>query len=139
MAQLRAAAHALADLDLPPAEMLKQLNRMASALPRSTLATCIYAVIDPARQAFTIAAAGHLPPVVAMADGTTAIPDLPAGQSLGLGTAAYSQARIKLPPGAILALFTDGLVESRARAFDQGLLALRKVPPRPVRAPRSRV
>jgi hypothetical protein len=47
------------------------------------------------------------------------VPDLPAGQSLGLGSAVHGQARIKFPPGAIIALYTDGLVETRTRSFDQ--------------------
>jgi serine/threonine protein phosphatase PrpC len=47
--------------------------------------------------------------------------------TLGLGTAIYGQARIKLPPGAVLALYTDGLVESRTRSFDQGILAMRSI------------
>jgi hypothetical protein len=127
MAQLRAAAHALADLDLAPAELLHRLNRLAAMLDRITLATCVYAVIDPAGQACTLAGAGHLPPVLALPDGTTRVPGLPAGQSLGLGTAIYGQARIKLPPGAILALYTDGLVETRTRSYDHGILALRSL------------
>jgi serine phosphatase RsbU (regulator of sigma subunit) len=125
MAQLRAAAHVLAELDLQPAELLGRLNRLAATLPRITLATCVYTVIDIASQSCTIAGAGHLPPVLAMPGGVTRVPDLPADQSLGLGTATYGQARIKLPAGAILALYSDGLVESRTRSFDQGILALR--------------
>jgi hypothetical protein len=127
MAQLRAAAHALADMDLPPAELLERLNRSTALLQRITLATCAYAVIDPGSHTCTLAGAGHLPPILALPDGTTRVPELPAGQSLGLGTASYGEARIKLPPGAILALYTDGLVESRTRSFDQGILALRSV------------
>ena len=42
----------------------------------------------------------------------------------GPSWAIYGQARIKLPPGAVLALYTDGLVESRTRSFDQGILAM---------------
>jgi hypothetical protein len=127
MAQLRAAAHALADMDLAPAELLQRLNRATATLQRITLATCAYAVIDPDSHTCTLAGAGHLPPILALPDGTTRVPDVPAGQSLGLGTAIYGQARIKLPPGAVLALYTDGLVESRTRSFDQGILALRSV------------
>src|SRR6266487_3895182 len=50
MSRLSAAAYALADLGLQPAEVLQQLNRTALALPQATLATCAYAVIDPGRQ-----------------------------------------------------------------------------------------
>jgi len=127
MAQLRAAAHALADLDLAPAELLWRLNRWSGTLDRITLATCAYAVIDPRSQSCTLAGAGHLPPVLALPDGTTRVADLPAGQSLGLGPASYGEAHIKLPAGAILALYTDGLVETRTRSFEDGIRALRSV------------
>jgi serine phosphatase RsbU (regulator of sigma subunit) len=129
MAQLRAAAHALAQLDLEPGELLGHLDRVTTTFRWPTLATCVYAIIDPASQSCTLAAAGHLPPVLAMPDGSTRVPDLPAGQSLGLGSAVYGQARIKFPPGAVIALYTDGLVETRTRSFDQGILALRTVLP----------
>jgi hypothetical protein len=129
MAQLRAAAHVLTQLDLEPAELLGHLDRVTATLRRPMLATCVYAIIDPASQSCTLSAAGHLPPVLALPDGTTRVPDLPAGQSLGLGSAVYGQARIKFPPGAVIALYTDGLVETRTRSFDQGILALRSVLP----------
>ena len=72
-----------------------------------------------------MALAGHLPPVLALPDGRTRVPVLPAGTPVGLGGSAFGQVRIKLPPGAILALYTDGLVESRTRSFEGGILALR--------------
>ena len=125
MTRLSAAAYALADLDLPPGEVLRQLNRTAIALPQATLVTCAYAVVDPGDQSCDIATAGHLPPVLALPDGSTRVPGLPGGQSLGVTTASYGQARVRLPPGTILALYTDGLVETRTRPFDQGIRALR--------------
>ncbi len=69
--------------------------------------------------------AGHLSPVLALPDGRTHLPALPAGLPVGLGVGQFGQARIKLPPGAVLALYTDGLVESRTRSFTKGVLALR--------------
>jgi hypothetical protein len=125
MTRLSAAAYALADLDLPPAEVIRQLNRTALALPQDTLVTCAYAVIDPASQSCAITAAGHLPPILALPDGSTRVLDLPSGQSLGVAPASYGEARIKLRPGTILALYSDGLVETRTRPFDRGILALR--------------
>jgi hypothetical protein len=125
MNRLSAVAYALADLGLPPAEVLHQLNRSAIALPQATLVTCTFAVIDPDSESCTIATAGHLPPVLALPDGSTRVPDLPDGQSLGVAPASYGEAHIKLRPGTTLALYTDGLVETRTRSFDQGILALR--------------
>ncbi len=125
MAQLRAAAHTLADLDLAPGEMIGRLDRTAASLTGGVYASCVYAVVDPAESSCTIALAGHLPPVLALPDGRTYVPPLPAGMPVGLGRAASGQARIKLPPGAILALYTDGLVDSRTRSYERGVLALR--------------
>lgn len=133
MTRLSAAAYALADLDLPPAEVMRQLNRTALALPQETLVTCAYAVIDPARQSCAITTAGHLPPILALPDGTTRVLDIPAGQSLGVTPASYGEARIRLRPGTILALYSDGLVETRTRPFDRGILALRSALERPHR------
>ncbi len=128
LAQVRDAAHGFADLGLAPADLLWRLNLWAGEmLDRITLATCAYAVIDPITHSCTVAGAGHLPPVLALPDGTTRVADVPAGQSLGLGSASYGEAHIKLPAGAILALYTDGLVESRTRSFEDGILALQSV------------
>jgi hypothetical protein len=130
MAQLRAAANVLAQLDLEPADLLGRLNRLIATLHGMPLATCAYAVIDPGRRCAAYAAAGHLPPVLALPpvpplpDYSVRILDLPSGQSLGIGPADYGQARIKLPPGATLALYTDGLVETRTRPFEEGISAL---------------
>jgi serine phosphatase RsbU (regulator of sigma subunit) len=56
--------------------------------------------------------------------GETEVLDLPPGLPLGLGAEAFESTRIGLPPGATLALYTDGLVESRAQPLDEGLVAL---------------
>jgi hypothetical protein len=136
MAQLRAAAHALAGLGLPPARLLRELGETAATLRHLTLATCVHAVIDPAARSCVISAAGHLPPVLALPDGTTHVPDLPAGPSFGLDPdAAYGEARLRLRPGAILALYTDGLAETRTRPFDQGITALQALLARHRREP----
>src|SRR5215469_7230404 len=132
MVQLRTAAHMLASLELPPEEVLSRLDTMAAGmdptgegLPAAPFATCIYAVIDPSACTGEIARAGHLPPVLARPDGATEVLDLPAGLPLGLGTGTFQSTRFSLAPGTVLALYTDGLVENRARPIDGGLAALR--------------
>jgi len=57
MVQLRTAAHTLADLDLPPGEVLRRLDRMAAGMPAASFATCIYAVIDTSGNPCVIATA----------------------------------------------------------------------------------
>jgi hypothetical protein len=127
MAQLRSAAYRLACSGMQPAELLRQLAQTATELGDIVYATCAYTIIDPARGSATIALAGHPPPVLAWPDGVTRVPGVPPGLSLGLGNAVFGQVRIKLPPGTVLALFTDGLVETRARSYDSGIRALRTI------------
>ena len=52
--------------------------------------------------------------------------DLPAGLPLGLGAGSVETPRSALPPGAVLALYTDGLVETRTRSLEEGIGALRE-------------
>ena len=138
MIQLRTAAHTLADLELPPEQILGRLDKMAAGLAGAPFATCVYTVIDPAASACVIAQAGHLPPVLALADGTTRVLDLPPGLPLGLQLGSFHATEINLPPGATLALYTDGLVESRTRPFDNGVAALCEALPQRSRDPRWR-
>lgn len=61
MSQLRTAAHVLADLELPPGQLLHRLDRTIAAITAAPFATCICVVTgprtthgkqpDPARQA----------------------------------------------------------------------------------------
>ena len=125
MVQLRTAAHTLADLELPPEEILTRLDRMATSMASAPFATCLAAVIDPASSSCMIAKAGHLAPILTLPDGSTQNVDLPVGLPIGLGLGGYEATKITLPPGATLALFTDGLVESRSRPLDDGLAQLR--------------
>ncbi len=126
MVQLRTAAHTLADLDLPPELMLRKLDAMAAGLAGTPFAaTCVYAVIDPSSRSCVIAQAGHQPPVVVSGDGTTQVLNLPPGLPLGLGEESFDATRVDLPAGAVLALYTDGLVEGRTRTLDAGLATLR--------------
>jgi hypothetical protein len=124
MVQLRTAAHTLAGLDLPPGEILHRLDEMASGMAEP-FATCIYTVVDPAAGVTVTARAGHLPPVLVLPGGDTRVLDLPAGLPLGLAAEAFETTRAPLPPGATLALYTDGLVESRSLPMDEGMAALR--------------
>jgi hypothetical protein len=125
MVQLRTAAHTLAGLDLAPGHVLRRLDAMAAGMAAASFATCVYTIIDPKGSSCVVAQAGHLPPVLVLAGGATEILDLPPGLPLGLGAENFEATQIQLPPGATLALYTDGLVESRTRPLDDGVSALR--------------
>ncbi|WP_129838211.1 SpoIIE family protein phosphatase [Streptomyces sp. RFCAC02] len=141
MGQLRSTIRALARLDLPPAELLGHLDEVVRSLG-TTIATCVYAVCDPAAGRCTIASAGHLPPVLVQPDGTADLLRLPNAVPLGVGGVPFTEDRRPLPDGATIALFTDGLVEERDAPIDEGLEALRALlegPPAPLEETCDRV
>ena len=125
MVQLRTAAHTLADLGLPPGELLRRLDALATGMTAATFATCTAAVVDPGARTCLIAQAGHVPPMLTLPGGMTSVLTLPPGLPLGLGAGSFDVTEISLPPGSTLALYTDGLVECRHRPLSAGLAVLR--------------
>ncbi|MFJ3925372.1 SpoIIE family protein phosphatase [Streptomyces sp. NPDC090022] len=129
MGQLRTAVRTLARHDVPPVEMLRSLDDVVAEIGDDEMATCVYAVHDPAAGGCVVARAGHPPPAVVAPDGTVTFLDGPAGTPLGTGGRDFRAETVPLPPGSLLALYTDGLIESRDRDLDQGMsdlaLALR--------------
>ncbi|MGW1956570.1 SpoIIE family protein phosphatase [Streptomyces sp. NPDC001920] len=144
MGELRSAVRTLALLDLEPAEVLSALDEIARGLgapggvqqatraarrPREAdlsevyLATCVYAVYDAVTRRCTFANAGHLPPVLVEPGEAALMLDVPPGMPLGVGGEPFEEVEVELPEGALLALYTDGLVESRDHPLDEGLQA----------------
>ncbi|MBZ3905727.1 SpoIIE family protein phosphatase [Streptomyces griseiscabiei] len=132
MGRLRTAVWALADVDLPPDELLTHLDDLVEHLAAGDDtgngeigATCLYAVYDPVDRSCSIASAGHVPPVVVRPDGTVEVVEVVAGPMLGVGGLPFEATELRLPEGSVLALYTDGLVEARDRDVDTGTAALR--------------
>ncbi|MFD4691475.1 SpoIIE family protein phosphatase [Streptomyces sp. NPDC058463] len=90
------------------------------------LATCVYAVYDSVTRRCTFANAGHLPPVVVEPGEPALLLDVPPGMPLGVGGEPFEEVEVELKEGALLALYTDGLVESRDHPLDEGLQAFRE-------------
>ncbi|MGW3953110.1 HAD-IA family hydrolase [Streptomyces sp. NPDC004752] len=141
MGRLRTAVLTLADIDIPPDELLTQLDDLVLRLDREADpsakeavepeaeivgATCLYAVYDPISRRCTLARAGHPAPAIVHPGGTVDFPDLPAGPPLGLGGLPFESAELELPEGSLIALFTDGLIETADRDVDIGLTRLRR-------------
>lgn len=124
MGQLRTAVRTLARLDVSPERMLRSLDAVVADLGEDEMATCVYAVHDPATGGCVIARAGHPPPAVAAADGTITFLDGPPGTPLGTGGHDFRTEEVPLPPGTLLVLYTDGLIESRDHDLDEGMTRL---------------
>lgn len=124
MGRLRITAKALAGHASDPADLLAELDACAQETGIE-LATCLYTVYDPATGRARIASAGHPPPLVLRPDGTVQSVEDVLGVPLGVGGCPFRTREIELPEHAVLALYTDGLIEARGRDIDAGLDALR--------------
>src|SRR6185437_4265384 len=121
MTQFRTAARTLAQLDLSPALVLRELDELGRSMSESHLATCIYAVYDPVVGECVMASAGHPPPVLATSGGGAELIELSPGAPLGVGGQRFEERVLTIDPGCALALYTDGLVEGRDRDIESGI------------------
>ena len=126
MGQLRTVARTLIALEMDPARVLRRLDDAAAAIGENQFATCVCVLYDPVDRSCTAATAGHLPPVIARADGSTDLLVLPPGAPLGVGGVPFDSVRTTLDDDAILVMYTDGLVERRGRDLDDGINLLRR-------------
>ncbi|MFI0504650.1 SpoIIE family protein phosphatase [Streptomyces albogriseolus] len=126
MGRLCTAVRTLADVDLPPEELLTHLDDLVTHLTADDRidipelgATCLYAVYDPVSRLLTVAAAGHPAPALLLPDGTCRLVPLNAGPPLGVGGMPFEATELELPEGCVVAFYTDGLVAGRGRDVDR--------------------
>ncbi|BBX42954.1 SpoIIE family protein phosphatase [Mycobacterium simiae] len=122
MGQLRSACRALL-LDQPsPSAVLTGLDRFAARLPGARCTTAFCAVLTIATGELAYSSAGHPPPILVHADGSTA--QLEGGHGLPLAVRVgwpRPEATVTMPPRTTLLLYTDGLVERRGQSIDEGI------------------
>jgi hypothetical protein len=124
MGQLRTTTAALARLGCPPGEIMAQLSDVVAEHGEETGATCLYAQYDPASRRCRLTSAGHPPPALRHPDATAEFIDIPGGVMLGVGQDHYPPTDIDLPPGSVLALYTDGLIEHPGQDITTGMARL---------------
>ncbi|OSY53186.1 PAS domain S-box protein [Streptomyces fradiae ATCC 10745 = DSM 40063] len=129
MGQLRAASHALARTGTAPSRLMAALDTFVDDLA-DQLVTCLYLVLDQDAGEVTVCSAGHLPVIVLPPDGPARLLRAPVGVPLGVnapsgGGVPFEEVTGPLPPGSVLALYTDGLVERPGTDIEAriGLLA----------------
>ncbi|MFG2635939.1 SpoIIE family protein phosphatase [Streptomyces sp. NPDC048362] len=123
MGQVRTAVHATAGA--PPGEVLARTNRLLTDLNPGLFTSCLYVHLDLTGHRACLATAGHPPPVLRHPDGHTEILRPTPGLLLGIeATADYPTTDIVLPPGCVLALYTDGLVEAAGVDIDEAIASL---------------
>jgi GAF domain-containing protein len=98
-----------------PSDVLRRLNRIACQQTQAEVfISLFYGVFDAATRTFRYACAGHEPPILLHPDGS--FEKLYAdGLLVGISDAVgYEEKSVVLEQGAVLVMFTDGLVDSPA-------------------------
>ncbi|MFC8248264.1 SpoIIE family protein phosphatase [Streptomyces chartreusis] len=134
MGRLRTAVQTLADLDLPPDEMLAHLDGQArtfhddqgeQSTGRTAGTTCLYAVFDPVSRQCVLARAGHPPPALISRAGKVELLEVPDGPPLGHGGPPFECREVTLTDGDLLVLCSDALVKTTSHSTNTGLERLR--------------
>jgi phosphoserine phosphatase RsbU/P len=125
MGRMRSALRAYALETSDPAEVLTRLDRKMQHFEPEALATVLYAVFEPGLEQVHFSSAGHLPPVLAYPGRPAELADLPADLMIGVAPRPVRHVTTeKIPPGTLLCLYTDGLVERHDCPLDDGFARL---------------
>ncbi|MBV9141287.1 MAG: SpoIIE family protein phosphatase [Pseudonocardiales bacterium] len=126
MGRLRSTLRAHALFSNDPAEALSRLNQQVRHFERPRMvATVQVAMVEPSLGRVHLSSAGHLPPLLAVADQRAGIVDVPGDPPLGVsGGRRRRSTMIDLPAGALVCFYTDGLIERRGISLDVGLKRL---------------
>ncbi|MFC1419051.1 PP2C family protein-serine/threonine phosphatase [Streptacidiphilus cavernicola] len=127
MSSYRTLLRYIAATDLPPHRILRQLDHLTSQNDATRPATCLLALVEPARHRCTFASAGHLPPALLGPGHPARLLDVPTGPPLGTGLGDYQAVVHAMHPGQVLLLYTDGLVERRTEDIDASLARLTRL------------
>jgi anti-sigma regulatory factor (Ser/Thr protein kinase) len=122
MGQMRTALRAYAVEGHPPDVVVGHANRLLVDMETDLFATCAYVDIDMEEGSAWYVRAGHLPPVLRYPDGSTETAEADSGPPLGvMDQADFPMSPLRLQPGTVVALTTDGLVESADADIDDGM------------------
>ncbi|WP_217545306.1 PP2C family protein-serine/threonine phosphatase [Streptomyces sp. GbtcB6] len=125
MGQIRTGVRAFTSVGQTPAEVMRSTNRLLIDSGADLFASCLYLRLDPERGRAVMARAGHPPPLLRRPDGRVRVLDLAGGPLLGIDAeATYPTTEVSLAPGSVLALYTDGLVESPGVDIEDALVDL---------------
>ncbi|MFF0190900.1 PP2C family protein-serine/threonine phosphatase [Streptomyces sp. NPDC005244] len=126
MGQLRSALSAAARVADGPAQALEALGLYARHVQGAESSTVVTTFIDWAARTITYSSAGHPPPALLHQNGTVTFLDQATDPPLGARPehVPRPQAGVAFAEGAMLVLYTDGLIERRDEDIDVGLARL---------------
>ncbi|MGY0064066.1 ATP-binding SpoIIE family protein phosphatase [Streptomyces sp. LZ34] len=122
MGQMRTAVGAYAVEGHPPDVVVSHANRLLAGMDTDLFATCCYVELDLEEGNAWFVRAGHLAPLLRHPDGSADELMVEGGLPLGvLAEAEFPMTTAAPAPGTVLALLSDGLVESARRHLDEGV------------------
>ncbi|WP_149828063.1 SpoIIE family protein phosphatase [Streptomyces tailanensis] len=125
MGQIRTAVRAYTTVGQAPQDVMSSTNRLLIDLGSELFASCLYLRLDPEHGTAVMARAGHPPPLLRRPDGKVKVLDLAGGPLLGIDAdAVYPTTEVALGEGCVLALYTDGLIESPGVDIEDALADL---------------
>lgn len=125
MGRLRAAVRSNALHSVHPNEVLALVDRDLQHFEPAIMATVLFGVFEPSLENLQLSSAGHPVPVMAAPDGTSHFIDLNVDPPLGVqADIARTAVTTRIPPGGVMLLYTDGLIERRESSLDTSLEAL---------------
>jgi len=123
MSQLRAVLGELLTTESQLATVLAKADAFTARTPGLPGATLALALLDPADGTLRYTTCGHPPPLIIGAGGTARY--LPGTGTGPLGTGSPPAiATGTLPPGALVLLYTDGLIRRPSRSVAEGMAEL---------------
>jgi phosphoserine phosphatase RsbU/P len=125
MGRMRSVLRAYALESDDPGEVLERLSRKMRHFEPDAMASVLCVMISPSLDQMRVSSAGHLPPLIAYPGQPAGPAEIPPGVLIGIDSPAPRRVRtMDLPPGTVLCLYTDGLVERRDRSIDDGITRL---------------
>jgi phosphoserine phosphatase RsbU/P len=121
MTSLQARVHVLFENGDNLSQKVSKLNSAVTRnCPAGKFITFFMGVLDPATGAFTYCNAGHNPPLIVRADGTTVKLDDAGGIVLGiLPVSDFEEKTVIVNPGDVIVLYSDGVTEQFAPDVDE--------------------
>jgi GAF domain-containing protein/anti-sigma regulatory factor (Ser/Thr protein kinase) len=123
MGQVRSALRAYAVAGQGPSEILSSLDHLFDVLAEHRVVTAVVGLINPKTGVVRLTNAGHPPPLVSRADGSSTFcaPESSLLIASGLGHSDRPTHEIDLGPGDVLVMYSDGLIERRGESIADGM------------------
>ena len=127
MSQIRSVLRSITLHTEDPGEVLTRLDESVRHFQPATMATVLCGLLAPGAEVLRMSSAGHPPPILAPAHGEATTLPVPPDLPLGVDTGRPRHSTdVPLPRGAVLCLYTDGLVERRNVVIDDSIEKLRR-------------